>query len=179
MAESTQQVLSRVRKPRVHITYDVETLGAEEKKELPFVVGVLADLSGEPYEPLKSMRERKFIEIDPDNFNEIMTRMTPGVKVKVTNTLAGDDSELAVELKFNSMADFEPASIIEQVKPLKKLLETRNRLRDLLTRVDRSEELELILQTCLTDEEEMKKLSSELGEAGFTSEDNTSEGEGE
>ncbi|MGO4841024.1 type VI secretion system contractile sheath small subunit, partial [Rhizobiaceae sp. 2RAB30] len=107
MAESVQQKLNRVRKPRVHITYDVETEGAQVRKELPFVVGVLGDFSGKPYEPLKPMRDRKFIQIDRDNFDEVMQRMTPGAEFKVENTLAADDSQLAVQLKFKSMDDFE------------------------------------------------------------------------
>ncbi len=167
MSESSQQSLSRVRKPRVHITYDVETEGASVVKELPFVVGVLGDFSGDPTAPLKSVRDRKFIQIDRDNFNEVMAQMTPGVKTKVENTLAGDGSEMAVELKFDSMADFEPAAIIEQVEPLKKLLETRNKLRDLLTRVDRSEDLEKLLEDCLTNSEKLTELSEQLGAENF------------
>lgn len=155
--------LSRVRKPRVHISYEVETGGAVVKKELPFVVGVMGDFSGDPTEPLKPLRDRKFVQIDRDNFNDVMARMTPGVKMKVDNTLAGDGSEMAVDLQFKSMADFEPGNVAKQVEPLKKLLATRDKLRDLLTKIDRSEDLEAVLERVLQNTEELKQLSSELG----------------
>jgi type VI secretion system protein ImpB len=163
MAESTQQKLSRVRKPRVHITYDVETEGAVVQKELPFVVGVVGDFSGNPTEPLKPLRDRKFVQIDRDNFNDVMARMTPGLNIKVDNTLAGDGSQMAVNLKFNSMEDFEPGRIVQQVEPLKKLLETRDKLRDLMSKVDRSDELEGLLDKALQNTEDLNKLKSELG----------------
>ncbi|MCB9946272.1 MAG: type VI secretion system contractile sheath small subunit [Rhodospirillaceae bacterium] len=160
---SIHDKLSRVRKPRVHITYDVETEGAVVERELPFVVGVLGDFSGDPTQPLKPMRDRKFIQIDRDNFNDVMARMTPGLNIKVENTLAGDGSEMAVDLKFNSMDDFEPAKVVEQVEPLRKLMETRNELRDLMSKVDRSEELEGLLEKVLQSEGDLKELSSALG----------------
>src|SRR5215471_7107625 len=162
-SESVHKKLDRVRKPRVHITYEVETEGAMVVKELPFVVGVLGDFSGQPTEPLKPLKDRKFIQIDRDNFNDVMGRMTPGLSMKVENTLKGDGSEMAVQLKMNSMDAFEPGQIVNQVEPLKKLLETRDKLRDLLTKVDRSEELESALERILQNTEELKKLSSELG----------------
>ena len=124
MAESIHEKLKRVRKPRVHITYDVETEGAVVQKELPFVVGVMGDFSGDPTEPLKSLKDRKFIQVDRDNFNEVMKRMTPGLNLRVENTLTGDGSEMAVQLQFDSIEDFEPANVVKQVEPLKKLLET-------------------------------------------------------
>src|SRR5437868_10682632 len=142
MSRSIHEKLERVRPPRVHIKYEVHTGGAAVEKELPFVVGVLGDFSGNPTEPLKPLRDRKFIQIDRDNFNDIMARMTPGLNLKVENTLKGDGSEMAVQLKFRSMDDFEPVRVVNQVEPLKKLLETRDKLRDLLTKVDRSEDLE-------------------------------------
>ncbi len=163
MAESTQQKLSRVRKPRVHITYDVETEGAVVKKELPFVVGIVGDFSGNPTEPLKPLRDRKFVQIDRDNFNDVMAKMTPGVNMKVDNTLAGDGSQMAVNLKFNSLEDFEPGRVVQQVEPLKKLLETRDKLRDLMSKVDRSEALEGLLEKALQNTEDLNKLKSELG----------------
>lgn len=163
MGSSIHDKLNRVRKPRVHITYEVETEGAQVTKELPFVVGVLGDFSGNPTEPLKPLKDRKFVQIDRDNFNDVMARMTPGVKLKVENTLKGDGSEMALDLKFKSMADFEPGNVVKQVDPLKKLLETRDKLRDLLTKVDRSEELETVLEKVLQDNSELKKLSSEMG----------------
>lgn len=163
MAESVQQKLNRVRKPRVHITYDVETEGAQVRKELPFVVGVIGDFSGKPYEPLKPLRDRKFIQVDRDNFDEVMQRMTPGAEFKVDNTLAGDDSQLAVSLKFKSMDDFEPAAIVDQVEPLRKLLAVRNKLRDLMSKVDRSEELESLLEEVLQNTDKLTALAGELG----------------
>ena len=166
MAESIHGKLKRVRPPRVHITYDVETEGAVAQKELPFVLGVLGDFSGDPTEALKPLKDRKFVQIDRDNFNEVMARMTPGLNLKVENTLKGDNSEMAVQLKFGSMDDFEPANLVKQVEPLRKLLETRNKLRDLLTKVDRSEDLENILERVLGNTEELKKLSAELGLGG-------------
>jgi len=163
---SVHDKLKRVRKPRVHISYEVETGGAMVQKELPFVAGVIGDFSGDPTEPLKPMRERKFIQIDRDNFNDVLDRMKPGLNIKVENTLAGDGSEMAVELAFKSMADFEPAQIVQKVEPLKKLMETRDKLRDLLTKVDRSEDLENLLEQVLQNEGDLKKLSEELGTDG-------------
>src|ERR1043165_6081366 len=133
---SIHDKLERVRKPRVHITYQVETEGAAVVRELPFVVGVRGDFSGDPTEPLKPLKDRKFIQIDRDNFNDVLARMTPGLNLKVKNTLKGDGSELGVQLKFQSRADFEPANIAKQVEPLRKLLETREKLRDLQARAD-------------------------------------------
>ena len=166
MAESIQHKLDRVRKPRVHITYDVETEGAMEKRELPFVVGVLGDFSGNPTQPLKPLLDRKFIQIDRDNFNEVMAAMTPGANLRVENTLAGDGSEMAVNLRFNSMDDFEPARVVEQVEPLRKLLETRNKLRDLMTKMDVSPELEKLLEDVVENTDNLKKLADELGKSG-------------
>ena len=163
MSASIHDKLSRVRKPRGHITYEVETEGAEGLRELPFVVGVLGDFSGDPTQPLRPLSERKFIQIDRDNFNEVMARMTPGLNLKVENTLKGDGSEMAVNLKFKSMADFEPAKVVEQVEPLKKLMDTRNKLRDLMSKVDRSEDLEQVLDRVLQNSEDLKKLSDSLG----------------
>lgn len=160
---SIHEKLSRVRKPRVHITYEVETEGAMVQKELPFVVGVLGDFSGNPTKPLKSLKDRKFVQIDRDNFNDVMARMTPGLSFKVDNTLAGDGSQMAVDLKFNSMEDFEPGQVVDQVEPLRKLLETRNRLRDLMTKVDRSEELENLLEQVLQNTDDLKKMAGDLG----------------
>jgi len=160
---SVHDKLERVRKPRVHITYQVETEGAVVEKELPFVAGVLGDFSGNPTEPLKPLKDRKFVQIDRDNFNDVMGRMTPGLNLRVENTLQGDGSEMAVNLKFKSMEDFEPGKVAKQVEPLRKLLETRDKLRDLLTKVDRSEDLEGVLEKILQNTEELKKLSGELG----------------
>jgi type VI secretion system protein ImpB len=159
---SIHRKLGRVRPPRVHITYEVETEGAVVVKELPFVVGVLGDFSGNPTTPLRPLDERKFIMINRDNFDEVMARMTPGLNLRVENTLKADGSEMAVQLRFASMADWEPAKIVEQVEPLRKLLETRNKLRDLLTKVDRSDKLENLLEQILQNQEQMSKLTAEL-----------------
>lgn len=163
MSASVHDKLKRVRKPRVHITYDVETEGAQISRELPFVVGVMGDFSGDPTQPLRSMAERKFIQIDRDNFNDVLARMTPGVKLKVDNKLADDGSQMSVDLKFNSMDDFEPARIVEQVPALKALMETRSKLRDLMTKVDRSEDLESLLEQVLKNDTDLKSLSGQLG----------------
>lgn len=165
--ESVQSKLERVRKPRVHIKYEVETEGAVVEKELPFVVGVLGDLSGNnPTEPLKPMKDRRFVQIDRDNIDDVMARVTPGLAFKVDNTLKGDGTQMAVDLKFRSMEDFEPARVVEQVEPLRRLMETRNKLRDLLTKVDRSEDLEAVLEKVLQNSEDLEKLKSELGISG-------------
>ena len=174
---SVHEKLSRVRKPRVHITYEVETEGAMVQKELPFVVGVMGDFSGDPTEPLKPLKDRKFVQIDRDNFNNVMASMTPGLNLKVDNKLADDGSQLAVSLKFNSIEDFEPARVAEQVDPLKKLLETRNKLRDLMSKVDRSEDLEVLLERILQNEKELRALSGALGVQASDSGTGRKEGE--
>ena len=163
---SIHKKLERVRKPRVHLTYDVETGGAAVKKELPFVVGVMGDFSGNPDTPLKPLRDRKFVQIDRDNFNDVMKSIQPELNMRVENTLAGDGSEMAVSLKFQSMDDFHPAKVANQVEPLKKLLETRNRLSDLIAKADRSSDLESLLEGALQDDDAMRKLSQELGLGG-------------
>jgi type VI secretion system protein ImpB len=163
MSESVHQKLKRVRKPRVHITYEVETEGAVVEKELPFVVGVVGDFSGHPVEKLKPLKDRKFIQIDRDNFVDVMKRMTPGLNIRVENTLSDDGTEMPIQLKFESLSDFEPTQVAKQVEPLRKLLETRDKLRDLLTKIDRSEDLENVLEQVLQNTEDLKKLSSELG----------------
>ncbi|MDB5317001.1 MAG: hypothetical protein JWO24_2845 [Rhodospirillales bacterium] len=160
---SVHDKLARVRKPRVHITYQVETEGAEVVRELPFVVGVMGDYAGDPSEPLKPLGERKFTQIDRDNFNDVMARIQPGLNLKVDNTLAGDGSQLGVNLKFRSLDDFDPAKVAEQVPALKALMETRGKLRDLMSKVDRSEDLEKMLEDVLQDKEKLGQLSAELG----------------
>ena len=163
MSASIHQKLNRVRKPRVHITYDVETEGAEVQRELPFIVGVMGDFSGDPTSPLRPLADRKFIQIDRDNFNDVMAGMNPGLKLKVDNKLSEEGGEMAVDLKFNSMDDFEPARVAQQVPALRTLMETRAKLRDLMSKVDRSEELEGLLEQVLKSEDELKSLSSQLG----------------
>ncbi len=132
-------------------------------KELPFVVGVMGDFSGDPTSKLKPLKDRKFIQVDRDNFNDVLQRMTPGLNMRVENTLAGDGSEMSVNLEFESMDDFEPAKIVDKVEPLKKLMETRDKLRDLATKIDRSDDLENVLEQVLSNSDQLKKLSGELG----------------
>jgi len=163
MSASIHSKLDRVRKPRVHITYDVETEGAAIVRELPFVMGVMGDFSGDPTAPLQSMTDRKFVQIDRDNFNDVMARMNPGLNLKVDNKLSEDGGQMAVGLKFNSIEDFEPARVAQQVPALRTLMETRAKLRDLMSKVDRSEELEGLLEKVLQNENELKTLSGQLG----------------
>jgi type VI secretion system protein ImpB len=163
MSASIHDKLSRVRRPRVHITYEVETEGAQIVRELPFVVGVLGDFSGDPTQPLRPLSERKFIQIDRDNFDDVMKRLTPGLQLRVENKLSSDGGTMPVDLRFNGIEDFEPARVLDQVPSLKALLETRNRLRDLMSKADRSEELEKLLETILKNPSDMTKLSDELG----------------
>lgn len=141
MAESTQHKLDRVRSPRVHITYDVEVGDAIEMKELPFVMGVMADLSGQPDEPLPRLKDRKFVDIDRDNFNEVMRGTAPRLAFSVDNTLTDDDSKMSVELRFNSLDDFAPEKVAQQVEPLRKLLEVRRELSSLLAKMDGNDNL--------------------------------------
>jgi type VI secretion system protein ImpB len=159
--ESTQHKLDRVRPPRVQITYDVETDGAIQLKELPFVAGVLADLSGKPEEALPRIRDRKFVEIDRDNFNSVLKGMKPRLAFRVDNKLTDDDSNLAVELRFNSLDDFEPEQIVRQIEPLRKLLETRQQLAALLAKADGNDRLSERLQEIVGNTELLKKLSDE------------------
>jgi type VI secretion system protein ImpB len=166
MAESYQEKLKRVRKPRVHITYDVETEGAKVVKELPFVMGVVGDFSGHPTKELPPLEERKFIEVNRDNFNDVMKRMNVGLRLRVENTLKKDNTEFPVELTFRSLSDFEPASVIQQVDSLRTLLDMRNRLRDPPAKVARSTELENILENVLKNTDDLHKLSAELGALG-------------
>ena len=163
MSASVHDKLNRVRKPRVHITYDVETEGAAIVRELPFVMGVMGDFSGDPTAPLQSMTDRKFVQIDRDNFNDVMARMNPGLKLKVDNKLSEEGGQMAVDLKFNAIEDFEPARVAQQVPALRALMETRAKLRDLMSKVDRSEELEGLLEKVLQNENELKTLSGQLG----------------
>lgn len=163
MSDSIHDKLKRVRKPRVHITYDLETNGTVADKEIPFVMGVMGDYSGDNVDGKKALKDRKFSQIDRDNFNEVMGKVNPQLNMKVDNTLEGDGSELSINLDLHSMEDFEPQKVVEQVEPLKKLMETRNKLRDLLTKADRSEDLEEVLEQVLMNTSALNSLSSELG----------------
>ena len=163
MPESIQHKLDRVRPPRVHITYDVEIGDAIEMKEIPFVVGVLADLSGKPEKPLPKMKERKFIEIDRDNFNQVLEGMKPRLAYRVDNKLTDEDTKMAVELKFKSMDDFHPERVASQIEPLRKLVEARQRLSDLLSKLDGNDQLEELLQDVVGSTESLEKLQKEAG----------------
>lgn len=159
---SIHDKLNRVRKPRVHITYDLESNGESVKRELPFVMGVMGDYSGDNTNQ-KAFKDRNFLQVDRDNINEIMTNINPQLNMKVENTLQGDGTEMSVNLSLNHMEDFEPHRVVEQVEPLRKLLEARNKLRDLLSKADRSEELEKVLEDILSNTEALNSLKGELG----------------
>jgi type VI secretion system protein ImpB len=163
MAESLQHTLDRVRAPRVQITYDVEIGDAIEMKEIPFVVGVLADLSGKPDQPLPKVKDRKFVEIDRDNFNQVLAGMKPRLAYKVDNKLTDDDSKMAVELRFKSLDDFHPERVAEQVTPVRKLVEARKRLSDLLAKLDGNDKLDDLLQDVLASTDSIEKLGQEAG----------------
>ena len=161
--ESIQQKLKRIRPPRVQITYDVEIGGAIELKELPFVVGVLGDFSGMPETALPKVKDRKMVEIDRDNFDQVLAGMAPRLQMPVENKLAGDGSKMGVELKFNSLEDFEPDRIAQQVDPMRKLVEARQRLNDILSKADGNEKLEEALTDILKNSSTQEQLASALG----------------
>lgn len=161
--ESTQHKLSRVRAPRVHLTYDVEVGDAIEMKELPFVLGVLGDFSGKPDEALPKMKDRKFIEVDRDNFDKVLSGMKPRLAFGVENKLTDDGGKLNVELRFNSMEDFEPDRVVQQVEPMRKLVEARQKLSDLLSKMDGNDKLEELLQEVIQNSGAQQQLSDALG----------------
>ncbi|MBI4848467.1 MAG: type VI secretion system contractile sheath small subunit [Nitrospirae bacterium] len=161
--ESLQHKLDRVRAPRVQITYDVEIGDSIEMKEIPFVVGVLADLSGKPDDPLPKLKDRKFIEIDRDNFDKVLEGMKPRLSFQVDNKLTGDDTKMGVELRFKSMDDFHPEQVANQVEPLRKLVEARRRLSDLLSKLDGNDKLDELLQKVIASTDSLQKLGKEAG----------------
>jgi type VI secretion system protein ImpB len=163
--ESMQHKIDRVRAPRVHITYDVEIGDAIEMKDIPFVVGVLADLSGKPDEPLPKVKDRKFVEIDRDNFNGVLEAMKPRVAFKVENKLSNDNTKMAVELRFKSLDDFHPEQVVQQVEPLKKLVEARRRMSDLLSKLDGNDKLDELLQDVINSTDSLQQLEKEAGVA--------------
>jgi len=181
MAESTQHVLSRVRPPRVQITYDVEIGDAIKKKELPFVMGILADLSGKPLNPPPPVRDRKFVEIDRDNFNDVLASIEPRLAIRVPNRLKSDANDnLSVELRFKHMDDFGPVTdhdfdpkddefprggVINQVPALRKLYQARQRLRDLLTKLDGNDDLANLLNHVIANTAEQETLKQQLASA--------------
>ena len=160
--ESLQHKIDRVRPPRVQITYDVEVGGAIELKELPFVIGVMGDFTGKPEEPLPAFKNRKFVEIDPDNFNQVLGGMKPRLAFTVDNKLQDDGSKMGVELKFNDIEDFEPDNIVQQVEPLRKLVEARQKLGDLRSKMDGNEKLESFLEEVIGNADKQKELSDAL-----------------
>lgn len=172
MPESLQHKLDRVRSPRVHITYDVETGGAIEKKELPFVMGVFGDFTGMPQEPLPRLKDRKFVEIGPDNFDDVLAAMKPHLQFRVENKLSEDPDagQLSVDLNFHSLEDFEPANVARQIKPLKELLNLRTKLADLRGSLQGNDRLDEILQETLRSSEKLNQLKSELAPKGESNE---------
>jgi type VI secretion system protein ImpB len=166
--ESTQKKLERVRPPRVQIAYEVETGGAIEKKEIPFVMAVLADLSGQPTEPLPKLKDRKFVDVTPDNFDDVLASMKPHLTFAVENKLSDDPDagKIAVDLNFRSMDDFAPEAVAQQVKPLRELVDLRTKLADLRGALQGNDKLDEILQATMSDENKMKKLRTELGTGG-------------
>ena len=169
--ESTQHKLSRVRAPRVHITYDVELGGAIEQKELPFVVGVMGDFSGKPAEPLGRLRDRKFIDVDRDNFDSVLAGMKPRLAFAVDNKLENNESRMAVELKFSKLEDFEPDQIAQQIEPMRKLVEARKQLSDLVSKMDGNERLETLLGDVISNTDQQRQLGAALGLEGKKTED--------
>ena len=166
MPESVHRKLERVRPPRVHITYDVETGDAIQMKELPFVMGVLADLSGQPADPLPRLRDRKFVEVTPDNFDDVLKKMQPRLTYKVENKLSAEAGKIGVELNFESLDDFSPDRVAQQVEPLRKLLELRQQLADLRGSLQGNDKLDEILQATINDAERLGKLKSEIESKG-------------
>lgn len=160
--ESLQHKIDRVRPPRVQITYDVEVGGAIELKELPFVIGVMGDFTGKPEEPLPAFKNRKFVEVDPDNFNQVMAGMKPRLAFTVDNKLQEDGGKMGVELKFNDIDDFTPDNIVQQVEPLRKLVEARQKLGDLRSKMDGNEKLESFLEEVIGNADKQKELSDAL-----------------
>lgn len=162
MPESRQHTLDRVRPPRVQITYDVETNGAMVRKELPFVVGVLADLSGHNKD-LPPLKDRKFVQIDRDNINDVMKKAAPELNFRVDNTLAEDNSKLPISLKFRELGDFQPAQVAEQVPALKQLLDMRKKLDEVLAKIATNPKLETLLAEVIENSSQVKQLAQEMG----------------
>ncbi|MEO7986133.1 MAG: type VI secretion system contractile sheath small subunit [Gemmatimonadales bacterium] len=167
-SESVQKKLERVRPPRVNISYEVETGGAIELKELPFVMGVLGDFTGQPTEPLAKLKDRKFVDVNPDNFDDVLKSMKPHLAFTVENKLSDDPEagKLGVDLNFESLDDFSPDMVARQVKPLRDMLELRTKLADLRGSLQGNDKLDEILQATLGDEDKRKKLQSEIGSEG-------------
>jgi type VI secretion system protein ImpB len=165
MPQSVQKKLERVRPPRVHVTYDVETGGAIEIKELPFVMGVLGDFSGQPTEPLPRLKDRRFVEVNPDNFDSVLESMKPHLAFAVENKLSEDAEagQLKVSLDFKSMDDFSPENVAKQVKPLRELLDLRTRLNDLKGTLQTNDKLDQVLLDAVSNTDKLNQLRAELG----------------
>ena len=170
--ESQQKKVGRVRPPRVHITYDVEIGDAIEKREIPFVAGVLADLSGMPDKPLPPIEKRKFVSIDRDNVDDVMKKIGPRLAFKVDNRLSEDDTKLNVELRFKSMEDFQPAKVAQQITPLRRLLELRNSLANIRSSLIGNEKLDTLLQEVIQNQEKLLQAGAEAGIAMETEKEN-------
>ena len=163
MEGSSQKALTRIRPPRVQISYDVETGGAIEKKELPLVVGILADLAGKQEGPQPQIKARKFVEIDRDNFNDVMASITPRLGLQVENRLNGDNSKMSVVLSFKKIDDLRPEAVVKQIEPLRKLFEARQRLNDLIAKLDGNDDLDALLQDVANNTEKQQKIKESLG----------------
>lgn len=161
MAESKQHWLDRNRPPRVQITYDVETGGAIEKKEIPFVVGVMSDLGSNPKNPLPKLKERKFVEIDRDNFNDVLASTNPEIKISVADELKGAGT-VAITLNFTHMDDFRPERLVERVADLRKLLRARERLNDLLGKLEGNDQLSAALKEIAESTDALQKIKDEV-----------------
>ena len=170
--QSDQKKLGRVRPPRVNITYDVEVGGAIEVKELPFVMGVLGDFTGQPEEPLPKIKDRKFVEVTPDNFDTVLAGMKPHLAFSVENKLSEDPNvgQLKVDLHFKSLDDFAPDQVATQIKPLKELLDLRNKLSDLRGSLQGNDKLDEVLQDVINSTEKLAQLKSELKPEGGSNE---------
>jgi type VI secretion system protein ImpB len=162
--ESVHAKLERVRPPRVHVTYNVEIGNAIELKEIPFVMGVLADLSGMPEEPLPKIKDRRFVEITPDNFDAVLDSMKPRVAFSVENKLSEEPNagKIGVDLTFKTMEDFEPERVARRVEPLRELLELRTKLSDLVGTLQGNEKLERLLNEVLTNTDKLEQARNEI-----------------
>jgi type VI secretion system protein ImpB len=175
--ESIQQKISRIRPPRVHITYDVEVGGATETKELPFVVGVMGEFTGNPADQLPRVRDRKFVQVDRDNYDQVMAGMKPRLVMRVPNRLSPDGGTMSVELNFRETEDFHPDRLVQQIEPMRKLVELRQNLNDLLAKMDGNDRLGDLLEEILQNADTQKLLGAELGLEPSSGETSESSGE--
>jgi type VI secretion system protein ImpB len=159
--ESVQKRLQRIRPPRVQLTYDVEIGDAIEQKEIPFVVGVMGDFAGQSNNALPKLKDRKFVTVDLDNFDDVMEGLAPRAVFRAKNTLSDQGGEFAVDLTFKSIDDFRPEAVVQQIEPLKKLLEARTKLSDLRNKLAGNDKLEDILNDVLTSTESLQQLGEE------------------